>query len=994
MPFEDELNEIDLEYYNTLEIDNFFEFEPRQYAQNSITATPFINVLHMNIRSINKNFEEFLCYLNKSKVKFQIIVLTETWINDNNHCNYHIEGYRTVSKIGSYSRNDGVCVFIDNDIEAALVEDKIENSSSIFIDFKVDSKNFKLIAIYRSPSLNVFDFINSLDSVLTNMDKNKNIIMVGDINLNILEDGNESNEYLSVMHLNGFKSFINKPTRESGESSTCIDHIFYKNFNANNNGGIIATILKTAITDHYCTSIHISHNNLKQTNNANINKTKAIINYTNLSSSLELETWNNIFSSNSNDVNNLTENFIETLNDHIKNNTKKIKISHRKTPLKSWMTEGILNCIRTRDKMHSKLIKEPFNNRLKEEYKKYRNNLNKLIRQTKINYFDIKFDEAKGNNKKTWNYIREIIGVNKERKIPNLDPSALNSHFVNVGRNYANKILNDDRQNAAEIFPPPLSEPPVNSCFIHPTNVMEIKKVICTLGSSSSPGYDEITGTCLKKISNFIAHPLEFIFNKCFLLGLFPEDFKVAVIKPIPKSADLSKPENYRPISLLSNLSKIMEKIIKIRILDFLNRNNFIEKFQYGFQAGKSTKNAILQLTEIINRNFNDNKKTLTVFLDLAKAFDTIPHRILLNKLENCGIRGTAQNLFSSYLTNRKQILTLNSITDVKYTSEFGLPQGTVLSPLLFLIYVNDLFKLDIPNCNIVSFADDTALIFTGESWNEAYDNANIGLSITNHWLRSHILTLNVDKTKFIAFSPNNSGQPANRFSLKMHNHNGFPDNCTCKTIEKVETMKYLGIIIDQNLKWNAHILHLCSKLKYLTYIFYKINKIKHTSIIRNIYFAYAHSLFQYSIEAWGAAHDTHFNKIFVLQKHIIRAALGRPRMYPSRLIFEEIDLPTLRQSYVTNAILYINKNKHKFTARVTPYQIRPTVSNTYNITFTRLTACRHQLPYYCNKLINTLPAKFIENKITRKLINEIKNWVRDRVYFSLEIFDGVVNAL
>jgi hypothetical protein len=977
MPFD--LNDtIDFGIHDTIEVHDISSFNPQHFFTDN--TDNLVNYLHMNIRSINKNFDQFICYLNQCETKFHVIVLSETWITDDSQCGFLIDGYRTIYKKNRYTKSDGLCLFIQNEIDFVMLDHEIDKANCLSVELKIENRNYTLLSVYRSPSLNIADFINSFDSFLQNTVNDSTFLIVGDMNLNLLENCNITNEYLSAVHLNGFRSFINKPTRVQGNSNSCIDHIFLKNRNTGNEN-VIGTIIKSNITDHFITTIHINNKKIQSQNNRILNE-KIKIDYENLCHSLESEKWENILKDNRNDMDELVDNFLNALTNHIKRHTKVAHIPHKKIPLKQWISQGIINSIRKRDKMHSQLRKQPFNIRLKEEYKNYRNTLNKLIKDSKIKYYNDKFHLYKGDMKKTWECIKELTNSKNKEFQPKLEASVLNKHFATVGQTYAEKLI----QNNAINIPESNSISPINSFFMTPTNAAEINKFIHELKPNSSPGADNLGGTCLKKISKFITQPLELIFNKCFELGYFPRKFKVALIKPIPKTKDLENPSNYRPISLLSNLSKIMEKIIKVRLMDFLNKNNFIAGNQYGFQKNKSTKDAVLHLTDIVNRDFDNNKKTLAVFLDLAKAFDTIPHCILLNKLELSGIRGVTNDLFASYLTDRLQILKLNNKTDIQNIKEFGLPQGTVLSPILFLIYVNELLKLEIPNGITLSFADDTALIFSGSTWNETFNFANQGLSMVKSWLNCHILTLNANKTKYITFSPNRSGQPPEDLSLSICSHNNHNNtNCTCTSIERVNSIKYLGVTVDQHIKWDIHIQNLCLKLKYLISIFYKINQLKDLNIIRTIYYAFAHSLLNYNIEVWGAAYDTHFNKLFIIQKHIIRAALGRPRLYPSRLIFEEIKLPTLRQTYVTNLILFINKNRHLFTARTIPYNIRPTTLNPFNTQFTSLTSCKRQYMYQSNRLINKVPDYFINERIAKNRLKFIKAWVRQNYYFKIE---------
>lgn len=985
MPFNDGSDDqIVFDCYDTIEVNNFFDFDPQYYYNHNHN----LNIIHMNIRSIRKHFDEFICYLNNSKTKFHIIVLTESWISHDSEFNFNLENYNVISQSNKYTKSDGLCLFIDKDIDYEVIEVTLDSINAIGISCLIDDKSTKLIAVYRSPSQNINSYLTSLDLYLQGLSHtNDNLILLGDSNLNILENNTLTNEYLTILHLNGLKSFINTPTRVQNypdgvtQSVSCIDHIFFKSRTIKEND-VMGAVLKTAITDHYCIAFHIKIKNSVK-NKAIMSDFIKKTNYDELKSNLKQENWNDIYCNNS-EIDTLMNTFINKLADYLNAHTKIIKIPHKSKPLKKWITLGMLNSLRKRDKMHKKLVKQPFNTKLKKDYKTYRNTLNNILKTAKIEYFDNQFELNKNNPKKTWENINQLL--DKEKIVPEtkIAPDILNNYFVNVGSKYAKKILNDSTDIGI-----PISSitPSVNSIFLNPTNIHEISSIIKELKINSSPGIDNLNASFLKKIGDYILKPLEYLINRCFNEGHFPNKLKIAKLIPIHKSGDKGLPENYRPISLLSNFAKIIEKILKKRIVNFLTIKNFIHKNQYGFQPGKSTTDTLLDLTSIINNNFNKNNKTLTIFIDLAKAFDTIPHKILLHKLNECGIRGQLNKLLENYLSDRTQVLTLNNTTSIRKSTNFGLPQGTVLSPILFIIYVNDLLHLNIPKGTILSFADDTALVFSGETWDEVHKNATQGLQIVHSWFKNHILTLNLKKTNYMTFSPTETGNPPPEFQIKLHTHivnNNEQVNCSCQSITKVKSTKYLGIMLDDHLKWNVHVQYLISKLKYLTHIFYKINKIKDLRVIRTIYSAYAHSLFQYGIEIWGGSYDTHFNQIFILQKHLIRAALGRPRLYPSARVFEELEVPTLRQIYVKKIILHINKNINNFEIKDNPYNTRSTTSNTYNILFSKLTVCKRQFSYYSCVFANKVPNHFISQKITHKLIKEIDEWVKINVYFKL----------
>ena len=283
----------------------------------------------------------------------------------------------------------------------------------------------------------------------------------------------------------------------------------------------------------------------------------------------------------------------------------------------------------------------------------------------------------------------------------------------------------------------------------------------------------------------------------------------------------------------------------------------------------------------------------------------------------------------------------------------------------------------------MISFADDTTLIFSDPTWEGAFKSAEAGLLKVKKWLDHHILTLNHKKSVYITFSANKAGLPPPSRKLRIHlpqciSTEGISSVCQCPTLENVHKAKYLGVWIDQHLKWDCHIADMCQRLRFLVYKFYKINKLNNLHITRLVYFAYAQSILQYGIGAWGGALDTHFNRIWVIQKHILRAALGRPRRYPSRDLCKELNVLPLRKLYIKNLILYINVNRNSFILRRSNYNLRPNSSNTFETTRTDLNVCRRQIGFICDKLVNHVPEKFITKKITNKVVRELEDWLMD----------------
>lgn len=391
-------------------------------------------------------------------------------------------------------------------------------------------------------------------------------------------------------------------------------------------------------------------------------------------------------------------------------------------------------------------------------------------------------------------------------------------------------------------------------------------------------------------------------------LGTFPALLKKATIIPIYKSGDASLPSNYRPIALLSSISKIIEKVVSKRLIKYLESKKLLSKHQYGFRSGLSTGDATLKLTSQITSYIDGGEKCLGVFLDLQKAFDTVSTPILIARLENLGIRGVVLDWFQDFLTDRHQCVMvekrLSNITKCSY----GLPQGSTVSPILFLVYINQLCNT-IPGADVIMFADDTVLLFHDKSWKELKYNTERGLAQANAWLENSLLSINTAKTKYICFSKTKVILPDASFDIKIHcypcnRNNVCPQNeCDCPQMERVTSIKYLGIHIDQNLKWDIQASALTSRIRRLIYIFRTLRSIANKDIILLTYKALCESIISYCICTWGGMAKTFMIEIERAQRAVIKVALKLNYRHPTIDVYRQAKVLSVRKLYVLNIL-------------------------------------------------------------------------------------------
>ena len=504
-------------------------------------------------------------------------------------------------------------------------------------------------------------------------------------------------------------------------------------------------------------------------------------------------------------------------------------------------------------------------------YKKYRNMYNSLRRKAKFAYYNDIIKRNANDAKKLWQVLNKLTGKLNNKKDINDEiivngvkandqkviANAFADYYSKVGKSLAEHIEKKGNIKDPMIF---MKNRVSQNCFLFPTNKIEIEKMISNLKVKDSKGYDGISNRILKKIYVGIIDALVIIFNKSLQEGIFPNNMKLSVVKPLYKGKDRTEIVNYRPICLLPVISKILEKIVNIRIVKFLIKNNVLYEGQYGFRSNRSTTDAILDFTGNILDSINKGQYVLGLFLDMSKAFDSISHVTLYRKLEFYGIRGSVLLWFRSYLSDRYIKVKVNKTLSENYLMTYGTPQGSVLGPLMYLILANDLVKT-LKFCSCVTFADDTTIFASGSNLKFLYQKVNKDLKSVNDWFNSNSLTLNVEKTKYILF----------RSKRKEVNYNGVI-RLGNSDITRVTDIKFLGIKIDQYLEWDSQVKHILTRMIAGNY---SLSMVKNMLPVKSkllIYNSNVSSHLNYALSTWGPmlkARD--IKKIQVQQNKSIR---------------------------------------------------------------------------------------------------------------------------
>ena len=410
---------------------------------------------------------------------------------------------------------------------------------------------------------------------------------------------------------------------------------------------------------------------------------------------------------------------------------------------------------------------------------------------------------------------------------------------------------------------------------------------------NSAPGPDGIPASIIKDSLPFFAPVLTHIVNLSLQQGIFPNELKIARIIPLYKSGNKKSANNYRPISLLPSFSKIFEKIMANRLTTFLTNHNILYKYQFGFRPRHTTSMAINLLVDKITESLDANRSLVGVALDFRKAFDTVNYEILLKKLYAYGIRGTVHTWFDNYLSDRFNYVSIDHATSPFLQIQCGVPQGSILGPILFLLYINDL-----PQCSElfpIIFADDTNVFCSGRDVNDCMRIMNSELCKLNFWICSNKLSLNVDKSHFIVFSKSKTP------TIPLLSVDG-------KEINRVNSIKFLGVFIDDRLSWDCHVRHIRGKISRSIGVLSRSKHLLSAATLKTLYYAFIQPYLSYCIDVWGQCNESLFQSVFRLQKKAIRLITFSNRNAHTTTLFKSLEILTLRNIYIASIAVFMFK--------------------------------------------------------------------------------------
>lgn len=876
-------------------------------------------VVHVNIRSLRKYWAEFQSVVNCLDSVVDVFVLTEINLSNISTEQFSLPGFVSHFYTRPNGRGGGIAVYVRKEWGSLELNVSFSCAECLALRLYNGTTFLSLLAIYRPPSGNVQAFLSELKVNLNTSFLTDQLCMIGDFNIDVMKpEKGAVCDYLTLLSEYGIECAVQTPTREEMLNdrlvTSCIDHVNIRTSDA----VAEAAVVEHRLADHYFVAYRLLESAAPGVASVEAKEIEFIDNGT-LDKFIQSCDWDEFLKSV--DCSNAYNKFVSIFSSFMNQSRRKRYVRRRRSD-QGWLTVDILEAIKFREVLWQRCRRSPGNSLLRSEYVCERNRVSALIRSAKRRYVQNKFFESRFHMAKTWSLVNEFRGVSNKYSIDALIESNFGSDassVVTAFNDYFSTCSGVARDNG--VVPRNLSCPTESSAYLPRMSEEDLRIILFSFDSKKSPGYDGIRISDLRRNFHVLQEVLLFIINGFLLTGTIPEELKTAVVKPLHKGGARNVIENYRPISILPVLMLVLEKHLLKAMNGFLEKFNILSITQHGFVTGRGTQSLLEDLSDLLYDTFENNQFACALFLDVRKAFDTLSHKVLLGKIFDAGFRGPFFALLKNFLTHRSQLVSVCNARSPRVYLKSGVPQGSILSPVLFNIYVNDM-SCGISNTNIFQYADDTLLVSKHVSYCAAVDLLQSDATRILDWFQSNFIDINIDKTKLICFR---SPLKALRPNIPVFLHPSGCTPCQCAPVDYVNSTRYLGIFFDSDLSWNSQMAYVSKRLRSVSCLLYNTRALFPFSVRRLVLNSLAYSVLRYGITIFAHCSNRWHTKINSILRNGLRSVAYNTQFHSSDNIFSDLSLPTFMTLFrQTVALKYYWSSSFK----VSRCQQRPLRSN------------------------------------------------------------------
>ena len=823
------------------------------------------SILLCNIRSCRKNFLDFTSYFDNVITNYSCVILVETWLSTGYDELFTLRGFKSYN-VYRNNYGGGIRLYIRNIFCANILDQYSfvhDTCEMLCAEISCDNNKLILCCIYHPPTsdhaLN-YNFIEQIHQILTALQGlGLPLVLGGDLNLNLFNPLrlNYITHFTDCLLEFGLLPLINIPTKYNPQNTITKYSLVDQFWVSSSLPMVDAYVVPIEIADHFPCAMALSFS----TTNVNTYTKTRVFNHSNniCFSRLLADLVPAIVDDDMNLTFHAYYSNLFTIYDTAYPMVRR-RVLNNRTENKEWLTPRIRACIKKKSKLYKMYLSKSI---IRESYTFYANKLTTLLHKARKLYYFKLFSRDPKNCRKTWFYINRLVGNSTKGQMEKLKVGGeifTGMRMVNYANNYfvsvANRLTEGIQDNGQYRF---FTARNPYTFEMRPTNIHEVIKVIHSLKNKGN-GLIDISVTTIKNNSHIFSVHIVLLYNYSIDKCVFPNKLKVARVIPGHKSGQNDLIDNFRPISNLPAFSKIFEKLSHRRMMSFVDKHELLSESQFGFRRGKSTTQATLRFTSKIVGAYHKKQYATCFFLDLRKAFDVIDHNILLTKMEHIGFRGYALQYLRSYLTGRKQCTQVGDFKSEECIITKGVPQGSILGPVLFCLYINDIVKA--VDVEVVLFADDAAFIILADTLEELYGKIEKLFLDLSKYLEANRLIPNLNKSKLMYFD--------SRPIPELRNLS-FND----QIIEWVEEYKYLGLALTHKMSFSLHINNIVTRISRFIGTFSCLRVVVPRSILTMLYSSFVLPHILLHIEIWGAAPEVHKSRLDIKINMLLRSILG-----------------------------------------------------------------------------------------------------------------------